>query len=211
MSQRKRDGRRIEAKSDKRWRRSGSCGGESKRLSSRGRRQGASRADGRYENQSTRKNHSDQLPDCHLFADLVTHPLTPSLANVFFTTSIAPVYVPGAAVCRRVLVRSKGCPVMRKTRWVVSNHGFCGQRLGWRFGNMTQMPRSLFCARMTTLGHVADLSSRPCPFSPAENPQTTIRRRSDVDSDASSGSCLLPEAWCHLTSTLQRRGGLDDS
>ena len=38
------------------------------------------------------------------------YPVIPSRANAFFTTSIAPLYVPGAAVCRRVLVRSKGCP-----------------------------------------------------------------------------------------------------
>lgn len=38
------------------------------------------------------------------------HPRTPSFASVFFTTSIAPLYMPGSAVCNRVLVRSKGCP-----------------------------------------------------------------------------------------------------
>ena len=40
----------------------------------------------------------------------VTHPLIPSFAIVFRTTSTAPVYVPGGAVCSRVLVRSKGWP-----------------------------------------------------------------------------------------------------
>jgi len=39
-----------------------------------------------------------------------TYPLGPSLAKVFFTTSIAPVYIPGCAVCSLVLVRSNGCP-----------------------------------------------------------------------------------------------------
>ena len=38
------------------------------------------------------------------------YPLMPSAATVFLTTSIAPLYVPGAAVWSRVLVRSKGCP-----------------------------------------------------------------------------------------------------
>lgn len=32
------------------------------------------------------------------------------MAKVFFTTSIAPVYIPGCAVCSLVLVRSNGCP-----------------------------------------------------------------------------------------------------
>ena len=40
----------------------------------------------------------------------------PSLANVFFTTSKPPVYVPGAAVCSRVLVKSNGWPSGRKPR-----------------------------------------------------------------------------------------------
>ena len=44
-----------------------------------------------------------------------TYPLGPSLARVFFTTSIAPVYIPGCAVCSLVLVRSNGCPA-HKTR-----------------------------------------------------------------------------------------------
>ncbi len=39
-----------------------------------------------------------------------THPRIPSLASVCLTTSSAPVYVPGAAVCRRTFVRSKGWP-----------------------------------------------------------------------------------------------------
>jgi hypothetical protein len=36
------------------------------------------------------------------------NPVGPSLANVFFTTSKPPVYVPGAAVCSRVLIKSNG-------------------------------------------------------------------------------------------------------
>jgi hypothetical protein len=41
------------------------------------------------------------------------NPVEPSLANVFFTTSTPPVYVPGGAVCNLVLVKSNGWP--RKT------------------------------------------------------------------------------------------------
>lgn len=37
-------------------------------------------------------------------------PRIPSALSVFLTTSSPPVYVPSAAVCRRVLVRSKGWP-----------------------------------------------------------------------------------------------------
>ena len=40
----------------------------------------------------------------------ITHPVTPSRARAFFTTSIAPEYVPGGAVCKRVFVKSNGCP-----------------------------------------------------------------------------------------------------
>jgi hypothetical protein len=36
------------------------------------------------------------------------NPVGPSLANIFFTTSRAPVYVLGAAVCSLVLVKSNG-------------------------------------------------------------------------------------------------------
>jgi len=36
--------------------------------------------------------------------------IRPSLATVFRTTSIAPVYTPFSAVCNRTLTRSKGCP-----------------------------------------------------------------------------------------------------
>jgi hypothetical protein len=36
------------------------------------------------------------------------NPVGPSLANAFFTTSKPPVYVPGAAVCSRVLIKSNG-------------------------------------------------------------------------------------------------------
>lgn len=39
-----------------------------------------------------------------------TYPLIPSAAIVFLTTSIAPVYAPGTAVCILVFVKSKGCP-----------------------------------------------------------------------------------------------------
>ncbi len=44
------------------------------------------------------------------------NPVGPSLANNFFTTSKPPVYVPGGAVCSRVLVKSNGCPSRRKPR-----------------------------------------------------------------------------------------------
>lgn len=37
-----------------------------------------------------------------------SHPLGPSFAKAFLTTSIAPVYIPGCAVCSLVLVRSNG-------------------------------------------------------------------------------------------------------
>ena len=37
-----------------------------------------------------------------------TDPVTPSFASVFLTTSIAPLYIPGDAVCNRVLVKSNG-------------------------------------------------------------------------------------------------------
>lgn len=40
-----------------------------------------------------------------------THPRTPSRAKVCLTTSRAPVYCPGAAVCSRTFVKSKGWPV----------------------------------------------------------------------------------------------------
>jgi len=42
------------------------------------------------------------------------NPVGPSLANAFFTTSKPPVYVPGAAVCSRVLIKSNGWPSGRK-------------------------------------------------------------------------------------------------
>jgi len=44
------------------------------------------------------------------------YPLGPSLAKAFFTTSIAPVYIPGCAVCSLVLVRSNGCPA--QNTWI---------------------------------------------------------------------------------------------
>jgi hypothetical protein len=40
----------------------------------------------------------------------MTYPRIPSFAIVFLTTSTAPLYVPGAAVCIRVFVKSNGCP-----------------------------------------------------------------------------------------------------
>lgn len=45
-----------------------------------------------------------------ILAVKLTYPVTPSRARVFLTTSIAPVYTPGAAVCKRVFVKSKGWP-----------------------------------------------------------------------------------------------------
>jgi len=53
-----------------------------------------------------------------------TNPLTPSFANVFLTTSIAPVYVPGGAVCRRTFVRSNGWP----DAWVIGSVSWVGKK-----------------------------------------------------------------------------------
>lgn len=47
-----------------------------------------------------------------------THPLMPSAAIVFRTTSTAPVYVPGAAVCNLVFVKSKGCPTSTQELYI---------------------------------------------------------------------------------------------
>jgi hypothetical protein len=120
------------------------------------------------------------------------NPVGPSLANIFFTTSKPPVYVPGAAVCSRVLVKSNGWPSGRKPRGNVHDQTKIATMQYIELTNLPTLRRRPQIPQRQKLSHSPLRPTRPrlaslsCLWSPA---------RTSLRSKARPNSHIRDEIW----------------